>query len=88
MFGMHPRKGTIAPGSDADIVVYDPNGHTTISHATHHMNLDYSGYEGFEVSGHVDTVLSRGRVIIDGGKFLGSKSHGRFVRRELSQYLV
>jgi dihydropyrimidinase len=88
MFGMYPRKGTIAPGSDADIVVYDPNGHTTISHTSHHMNLDYSGYEGFEIAGHVDTVLSRGRVIIDGGRFLGSKSHGRFVRRELSQYLV
>ncbi|MFG1795273.1 dihydropyrimidinase [Nocardia sp. NPDC049149] len=89
MFGMYPRKGVISPGADADIVIYDPNGHTSIGLGkTHHMNMDYSAYEGFEIDGHVDTVLSRGRVIIDGGAYLGSAGHGRFVKRALSQNLI
>jgi len=88
MFGMYGKKGVIAPGADADVVVYDPNGHTTISAATHHMNMDHSAWEGFEVDGHVDTVLSRGKVIVDAGQYLGSKGDGRFVKRALSQYLV
>lgn len=88
MFGMYPRKGVISPGADADIVLYDPNGHTSIGLGkTHHMNMDYSAYEGFEIDGHVDTVLSRGRVIVDDGTYLGSAGHGRFVKRELSQNL-
>ncbi len=89
MFGMYPRKGIISPGADADIVIYDPNGHTSIGvEATHHMNMDYSAYEGFEIDGHVDTVISRGRVIIDGDAYHGSKSHGSFVKRGLSQNLI
>lgn len=88
MFGMYGKKGVIAPGADGDVVVYDPNGHTTISAATHHMNMDHSAWEGFEVDGHVDTVLSRGKVIVDRGEYLGSKGDGRFVKRGLSQYLV
>ncbi|MFE9576787.1 dihydropyrimidinase [Nocardia sp. NPDC006044] len=89
MFGMYPRKGVISPGADADIVIYDPNGHTSIGLGkTHHMNMDYSAYEGFEIDGHVDTVLSRGRVVIDDGNYLGSAGHGRFVKRELSQNLI
>src|SRR5262249_37627404 len=64
MFGLYPKKGIIAPGSDADVVVYDPNGTTRLSVDTHHMNVDYSAYEGTVVQGKVDTVLSRGRVII------------------------
>ncbi|WP_280350246.1 dihydropyrimidinase [Nocardia abscessus] len=89
MFGMYPRKGVISPGADADIVIYDPRGHTSIGLGkTHHMNMDYSAYEGFEIDGHVDTVLSRGRVIIDGGEYLGDAGHGRFVKRELSQNLI
>lgn len=89
MFGMYPRKGVISPGADADIVIYDPNGHTSIGLGkTHHMNMDYSAYEGFEIDGHVDTVLSRGRVVIDDGSYLGSAGHGRFVKRELSQNLI
>ena len=62
MFGLYPRKGVIAPGSDADVVVYDPAGHTSIESVskTHHMNMDHSAWEGFEIDGHVDTVLSRG----------------------------
>jgi dihydropyrimidinase len=88
MFGLHPRKGAILPGSDADVVVYDPGGRTRIGVDTHHMALDYSAYEGIEVAGHVDTVVSRGRVVIDDGAYLGSPSHGRYLRRGLSQYLV
>ncbi|MGX1779293.1 dihydropyrimidinase [Nocardia brasiliensis] len=89
MFGMYPRKGVISPGADADIVIYDPNGHTSIGLGkTHHMNMDYSAYEGFEIDGHVDTVLSRGRVIVDAGEYRGSAGHGRFVKRALSQNLI
>lgn len=88
MFGMYGRKGVIQPGADADIVVYDPKGHTSVGLGkTHHMNMDYSAWEGFEVDGHVDTVLSRGRVIVADGAYLGSKGDGRYVKRGLSQYL-
>jgi dihydropyrimidinase len=88
MFGIYPQKGVIAPGSDADIVVYDPQATTEISVETHHMNLDYSAYEGTKIEGKVSTVLSRGRVVIDAGQYRGEKGHGRFLRRGLSQYLV
>lgn len=89
MFGMYGKKGVIAPGADADVVVYDPNGHTSIGYEkTHHMNMDHSAWEGFEIDGHVDTVLSRGKVIVDDGAYLGRKGDGRFVKRGLSQYLI
>jgi dihydropyrimidinase len=87
MFGLYPRKGTIAPGADADIVVYDPNAQQVLSAETHHMNVDYSCYEGRTVTGKAETVLSRGRVIVDRGEYLGSAGHGRFVRRDTCQYL-
>jgi dihydropyrimidinase len=88
MFGLYPRKGVIAPGSDADIVIYDPNARTRISVDTHHMNMDYSAWEGFEIAGGVDTVISRGSVIVSGREYRGSKSHGKFLPRGLSQYLT
>ena len=81
MFGMYPQKGAIAIGSDADIVIYDPNRHHTISAATHHMDVDYSCYEGRIVQGGSDIVLSRGSVIIRDGEFTGRKGHGRFIKR-------
>ena len=89
MFGLYPKKGIIAPGADADVVIYDPAGHTSIGVGkTHHMNMDYSAWEGYEIDGHVDTVLSRGRTIIDGGAYLGRAGDGSFVKRGLSQNLI
>jgi len=89
MFGLYPRKGVVAPGSDADLVVYDPNGHTSIGLGkTHHMNMDHSAWEGYEISGHVDTVLSRGSVVVDGGEFHGRAGHGKYLKRGLSQFLI
>ena len=87
MFGLYPRKGTIAPGADADVVVYDPAARQVLSAETHHMNVDYSCYEGRTVTGRAETVLSRGRVIVDRGEYLGAAGHGRFLRRDTCQYL-
>jgi dihydropyrimidinase len=87
MFGLYPRKGTIQPGSDADIVIYDPTATQVLSVDTHHMNVDYSAYEGMTITGRVRTVLSRGRVIIEDGEYHGSTGHGQFLSRALSQYL-
>ncbi|MFF8960098.1 dihydropyrimidinase [Streptomyces sp. NPDC014894] len=87
MFGLYPRKGTIAPGSDADLVLYDPRAEHTLSARTHHMNVDYSAYEGRRVTGRVETVLSRGEVVIDGRTFTGRAGHGRYTPRGTCQYL-
>ena len=81
MFGL-PTKGAVAVGFDADIVVYDPNRVHTISATTHHMDVDYSCYEGRKVTGGSDVVLSRGTVIVENGKWLGHAGHGKFLRRE------
>ena len=89
MFGLYGKKGVIQPGADGDVVVYDPNGHTSIGIGkTHHMNMDYSAWEGFEIDGHVDTVISRGAIVIDDNTYLGTKGHGQYVKRGLSQYLI
>jgi dihydropyrimidinase len=87
MFGLYPRKGTIAPGADADIVLYDPNATQVHSASTHHMQVDYSCYEGRETTGKVSTVLSRGRVIVDAGEYLGKAGDGAFQKRTTCQYL-
>jgi dihydropyrimidinase len=87
LFGMYPRKGVIAPGADADIVLYDPAGRSDLGLANQHMNMDYSAWEGFQVDGKVDTVLSRGSVVVSDGQFRGRAGHGRFVRRGLSDLL-
>ncbi len=81
MFGLHPRKGTLAPGSDADIVVFNPAARRTISAATHHMRVDYSCYEGRSVCGVPEVVLQRGSVLVRDGKFLGTQGAGRFLER-------
>jgi dihydropyrimidinase len=87
LFGMYPRKGAIAVGSDADIVIYDPTRRHTISAKTHHMDVDYSCYEGREVVGGSDIVLSRGTVIVRDGAFTGRKGHGRFIRRDPADFV-
>jgi dihydropyrimidinase len=86
LFGMYPQKGTIAVGSDADVVVYDPNRKRTISAKTHHMDVDYSCYEGREVQGGSDIVMSRGQVVVRDGTFTGEKGHGRFVKRSKADF--
>jgi dihydropyrimidinase len=88
MFGLYPRKGVIAPGADADIVIYDPAARQTLGVATHHMNVDYSAYEGMEITGKVAVTLSRGRVVVADGQWRGALGHGRFLSRDLNQYLV
>ena len=76
-------------GADADVVVWDPNRKTTIGiHDKHHMNMDYSAWEGYEIDGHVDTVISRGKIVIDDNAYLGTKGDGRYIKRGLSQYLI
>ena len=82
LFGLGDRKGVIAPGYDADIVIYDPGRRHVLSAATHHMAVDYSCYEGREVQGGSDIVLSRGQVIVEDGEYLGRAGDGRFLPRQ------
>ena len=81
LFGLYPRKGTIAVGSDADLVIFDPRRRHTISAKTHHMRVDYSMFEGIQVTGMPDIVLSRGKVIVEGDRFLGHAGGGEFLKR-------
>jgi dihydropyrimidinase len=81
LFGLFPRKGTLAPGSDADIVVWDPNANHTITAKTHHMRVDYSMFEGFTVKGNAKVVMSRGEVLVDDGSYLGRPGRGQFLKR-------
>ena len=89
MFGLYGTKGVLQPGADADVVIYDPNGHTSIGYEKkHHMNMDHSAWEGYEIDGKVDTVLSRGSVLISDDTFHGRAGHGQYLKRGLSQYLL
>jgi dihydropyrimidinase len=81
IFGLFPKKGTIAVGSDADLVIFNPKREQTISAATHHMRVDYSAYEGWKVKGVTETVLSRGKVIVEDGEWKGKSGDGRYLRR-------
>ncbi|HYK05533.1 MAG TPA: dihydropyrimidinase [Thermoanaerobaculia bacterium] len=84
IFGLFPRKGTIAVGSDADIVIFDPDEEMTISVETHHMRVDFSCYEGMRVRGVTKTVLSRGELVIEEGEYVGRRGHGSFLKRGLA----
>ena len=86
IFGLFPRKGAIQLGSDADLVVYDPNYRGTISAKTHLMNLDYNSFEGMEVEGRADVVTVRGKVAAREGKFTGEFGRGQFVKREPTHF--
>ena len=86
MFGL-PQKGAVAVGLDADLVIYDPARKHTISASTHHMNVDYSCYEGREVTGAADVVFSRGKILVDGDEWLGARGDGQFLKRQRSPYL-
>jgi dihydropyrimidinase len=81
MFGLYPRKGSIAPGFDADIVIFDPEHERTISAETHHMNVDYSCYEGRAVKGLPEIVMQRGNVLVEGGRFHAMAGQGSFLPR-------
>jgi dihydropyrimidinase len=82
LFGLYPKKGEVAIGSDADLVIWDPHAEHTISAGTHHMRIDYSMFEGFRVKGNAKIVLSRGDVIVDNGKFAGRAGRGRYLKRQ------
>ena len=86
LFGMYPRKGSISVGADADLVIYDPAKEHTISASTHHMDVDYSCYEGREVTGESRTVLSRGTVVVRDREWVGRKGHGQFLKRSTADY--
>ena len=86
LFGMYPQKGAVAVGSDADLVVYDPERGANDLGASHHMNVDYSCYEGRVVQGASDVVLSRGSVVVRDGEFTGRKGAGRFIKRSPADY--
>ena len=81
LFGMYPKKGCIAIGSDADLVIFDPNKKHVLSAKTHHMNVDYSAYEGHEVTGKCETVLLRGQIAVENGKTMVEKGYGQFIKR-------
>ncbi|RMB80672.1 dihydropyrimidinase [Streptomyces shenzhenensis] len=88
MFGLYPKKGTIVPGADADIVVYDPHAEQVVSAGTHHMNVDYSAYEGKHLTGRVETVLSRGEPVVTEREYTGHVGHGVYTPRSTCQYLT
>ena len=88
MFGMYPKKGTIAIGSDADIVIWNPDIETKMSVDVNHMDVDYTAYEGKTVQGKIEMVMSRGRVLIENDTYHGSKTDGDFIARDTNQYLI
>jgi dihydropyrimidinase len=87
MFGLYPKKGVIQPGSDADVVIYDPNATQTLSVSSHHMNMDHSAYEGMTIDGRVHAVMSRGAMVIENASFVGRAGHGQYVKRGQSSYI-
>lgn len=86
-FGLHPRKGAIAPGADADVVIHEPAAVQTLAAGTRHVNVDHSAYEGKRITGQAETVLSRGEVVIDERKFAGRAGPGTYTPRATCQYV-
>jgi len=86
VFGLYPRKGAIAVGSDADLVMYDPNYKGVISAKTHQMNIDYSAFEGWKTAGRAEHVTVRGQLVVKDGKYCGKKGRGKFLAREPSHF--
>ena len=81
LYGLYPQKGTLQPGADADVVILDPNGTRTLTQSTLHSAADYTCYEGMELQGKIDLVLSHGEVIVQDNQFLGRKGAGRYLKR-------
>ena len=88
MFGLFPQKGTIAIGSDADIVIWDPAATHVMSVESSHMDVDYNCYEGMEVAGEIELVMARGRALISDGEYHGQKGDGRYLKRGTCQLLI
>jgi dihydropyrimidinase len=88
IFGMYPKKGVLAAGSDADILIWDPQAQYTITAATQSMHTDYSIFEGFAVRGNARQVYSRGECVVDGGKFIGRAGRGKYLHRGLGEVLA
>ena len=88
IFGLYPRKGAIAVGSDADLVVYDPDYRGKISQKTQLMNVDYSAFEGWEIKGWPVMTILRGKVIVEGGKLLRKPGDGKLIPRKISGELL
>lgn len=86
LFGLYPRKGTVAPGADADLVVYEPSIKETLSAKTHLMATDYDAFEGWQVEGRCDLVTVRGKKMVEAGKFVGKLGHGKFLKREPTHF--
>jgi dihydropyrimidinase len=86
IFGLYPRKGEIRVGSDADLVVFDPNAKSTISAKTHHMNIDYNPFEGMNIEGRAQTVTVRGQIAVQDGKYLAQGARGKFLKREPNHF--
>ena len=87
VFGMYPKKGTIAIGSDADLVLYDPNKEVTLTKSILHENVDYTAFEGIKLNGYPVMTLSRGDVIAKDGEYIGTANRGQFIKRDKSQLL-
>ncbi|GAC1383093.1 MAG: dihydropyrimidinase [Ktedonobacteraceae bacterium] len=88
LFGLFPRKGTLAPGSDADIVIFDPNATATITAATQHQRVDYTPYEGMLMQGSPDTVFLRGRIIVQNGQYIGGQGGGQYLHRQTFEEIM
>ena len=88
LFGMYPKKGTIQEGSDADLVVIDPNLTKKITVSELHENVDYTSFEGIEVKGYPVMTISRGEIIVEDNKFIGEKGRGKFIKKSTFQILI